>query len=134
MSFSTSTGMMTLAFSGLEPSQAFLYMDYLGVIGCFENHMIKNLTNVFNLCRKHNLKLHPEKFSFCMHEVTFLGHKCTNKGILPDDRKYDAITKYHVPSDADESRRFVAFCNYYRRFIPNFSHYSRHLTHLCKKM
>jgi len=26
-----------------------------------------------------------------MHEVTFLGHKCTDKGILPHDKKYDAI-------------------------------------------
>jgi len=49
--------------------------------------MIKNLTNVFELLRKNNLKLHPKKFSFFMHKVTFLGHNCTNKGILPDDKK-----------------------------------------------
>jgi len=124
---------MTLAYSGLKPSQASLYVDDLLVIGCSENHMIKNLTNVFNLCRKHNIKLHPEKCSFSRHEVTFSGHKFTIKGILPDDKKYDAITKYPVPSDADASRRFVAFYNYYRSFIPSFSHYSRDLTHLCKK-
>jgi len=98
--------MMTLAYSGLKPSQASLYVDDLLVIGCSENHMIKNLTNVFNLCRKHNIKLHPEKCSFSRHEVTFSGHKFTIKGILPDDKKYDAITKYPVPSDADASRRF----------------------------
>jgi len=50
--------MMTIAFSGIEPSQAFLYMDDLIVIGCSEKRMIKNLTNVFNLFGKHNLKLH----------------------------------------------------------------------------
>jgi len=33
--------MMTIAFSGLEPSQAFLYMDDLMVIGCSEKHIIK---------------------------------------------------------------------------------------------
>jgi len=33
--------MMTIALSGLEPSQAFLYMDYLIVIGCSEKHMLK---------------------------------------------------------------------------------------------
>jgi len=52
--------MMTTAFSGIEPSQAFLYMDDLIVIGCSEKHMIQNPTNVFDLCRKNNLKLHPE--------------------------------------------------------------------------
>jgi len=52
-----------------------------------------------------------------MHEVTFLGHKCTDKGILPDDKEYDVIKNYPVPHDADSASRFVAFCNCYRRFI-----------------
>jgi len=43
-----------------------------------------------------------------MHEVTFLGHKCTDKGILPDDKKYDVIKNYLVPHGADSARRFVA--------------------------
>jgi len=68
-----------------------------------------------------------------MHEVTFLGHKCTDKGVLPDDKKFDVIKNYPVPHDADSARRFVAFCNYYRRFIKNFADYSRHITRLCKK-
>lgn len=35
--------MMTLAFSGLSPSPAFLYMDDLVVIGCSQEHMLQNL-------------------------------------------------------------------------------------------
>ena len=125
--------MMTLAFSGLKPSQAFLYMDDLVVLGCSEKHMLSNLTDVFELCRKYNLKLNPDKCSFFMHEVTFLGHKCTNQGILPDDSKFAAIRDYPIPKDAEEARRFVAFCNYYRRFIKNFAEFARHLTYLTKK-
>jgi len=73
---------MTLAFSGLESSSTCRV-----VVGCTDNHMIKNLTTAFNPRRKHNLKLHPEKCSFCMHKVRFLGYKCTTKGILPDENK-----------------------------------------------
>jgi len=43
-------------------------MDDLIVIGCSEKHMLKNLTDVFEKCRKYNLKIHPEKFSFFMHQ------------------------------------------------------------------
>jgi len=68
-----------------------------------------------------------------MHEVTFFGLKCTDKGILPDDKKYDVIMNYAEPHNADSSRRFVAFCNYYRHFIKNFAEYSRHIIRLCKK-
>jgi len=118
---------MTIGISGLEPSPTFLFKDDLNVIGCSEHHIIKNLTIVFEPCSKNNLKLHPQKSSFFMHEVAFLGHKCTDKGILPYDNKYDVIMNYPVPHDADSARRFVEFCNYYRRFIKNFGDYSRHI-------
>jgi len=125
--------MMTFAFAGLAPAQAFLYMDDLIVLGCSEKHMIKNLRDVFSMCRKHNLKLHPDKCSFFMREVTFLGHKCTDHGILPDDSKFKIILNYPRPQNADQAKRFVAFCNYYRKFIKNFAEHSRHITKLCKK-
>ena len=88
--------MMTIAFAGLEP----IYMDDL---------MIKNLTDVFVICSKYNLMLHPEKCSFFIYDVTFLGHKWI--GVLPDDKKFKVIKNYPVPHDADSVRRFVAFCN-----------------------
>ncbi|WP_369123418.1 RNase H-like domain-containing protein, partial [Salmonella enterica] len=43
------------------------------------------------------------------------------------------MKNYPVPYDADSATRFVAFCNFYRRFIKNFANYSRHITRLCKK-
>lgn len=125
--------MMTIAFSGLEPEQAFLYMDDIVVVGCSEQHMLKNLRTVFEICRKFNLKLHPDKCTFFGHEVTFLGHKCTDRGILPDDSKYKTIESYPRPKNADETKRFVAFCNYYRRFIANFAKHALPLTRLTRK-
>lgn len=125
--------MMSMAFSGLDPGQAFLYMDDLVVIGCSEKHMLTNLRSVFRLCRKYNLKLHPDKCEFFRHEVTYLGHKCTDRGILPDSTKYEIIENYPRPKTADDIKRFVAFCNYYRRFIANFASYSLPLTRLTRK-
>jgi len=59
--------MMTIAFAGLEPSQDFLYMDDLIVIGCSEKHMLKNLTDVFEKCRKYNLNYFQKNVHFlCM--------------------------------------------------------------------
>ena len=125
--------MMSLAFSGLGPNRAFVYMDDLIVIGCSENHMLANLKAVFDICRKTNLKLHPDKCSFFNAEVTFLGHKCTSNGILPDDSKFEKISNYPKPTNADEAKRFIAFVNYYRRFIPNFTHHAIHITRLTRK-
>jgi len=46
-----------------------------------------------------------------MLEVTFLGQKCTDKGILPDNKKFDFILNYPVPHDSDSARRFIEFGN-----------------------
>lgn len=125
--------MITLAFSGLSPLNYFIYLDDLILIASTEKRMYENLEDVFKICRKYNLKLNPDKCQFFLKEVTYLGHKCTENGILPDESKFDVITHYPRPTDADSARRFVAFCNYYRRFIPHFTHYSYHLTRLTKK-
>lgn len=125
--------MMTIAFSGLPPDQAFIYMDDLIVIGFSENQHINNLENVFKVCRKTNLKLNPEKCEFFKREIIFLGHNCTADGLKPDPKKIEAVKKYPTPNDKDAVKRFVAFANYYRRFIANFSTITHPLTHLLKK-
>lgn len=125
--------MMTIAFSGLSPQQSFIYMDDLIVIGSTENQHLHNLENVFEMCRQHNLKLNPEKCDFFKNEVTFLGHNCTSDGLKPDSKKLDTIHAYPRPENKDDVRRFVAFANYYRRFIKNFSIITYPLTSLLKK-
>ncbi len=125
--------MMSLAFSGLTPEKAFLYMDDLIVIGCSKNHHISNLISVFENCRKFNLKLNPKKCNLFRHEVTYLGHKCTDKGVSVDDSKISSIQKYPIPKDANETRRFVAFANYYRKFIKNFAEITQPLNKLTRK-
>lgn len=125
--------MMSIAFSGITPDRAFVYMDDLIVLGCSVNHHLENLKKVFQTCRKYNLKLNPEKCLFFRKDVTYLGHKITDNGILPDESKYDVIYKYPVPDSPEAVKRFVAFCNYYRRFIPNFAELSHPLNKLTRK-
>lgn len=125
--------MMALAFAGASTIKCFLYMDDIIVIGCSERHHLNNLKAVFEICRKFNLKLNPEKCEFFRTEVTYLGHKCTDKGIFPDDSKIDTVKNYPVPSNKDEVKRFVAFMNYYRRFIPNFAGLARPLNSLTRR-
>lgn len=65
--------------------------------------------------------------------MTYLGHKITDKGILPDDSKFEAVKNYPRPTNTDEVRRFVAFCNYYRKFVSKFADIVRPLNILLKK-
>lgn len=53
--------MMAIAFAGLKPDQAFLYMDDIIVIGCSENHQLNNIKDVFDTCRKYKFEIEPRK-------------------------------------------------------------------------
>lgn len=125
--------MMTIALSGLPPECAFLYIDDILVVGCSVNHHLNNLETVFQRLRKHNLKLNPSKCHFFRHDVTYLGHHISENGILSDSTKYKIIENFPRPKTADEVRRFVAFCTYYRRFIPNFAEIAHPLNRLLRK-
>lgn len=112
----------------------FVYIDDIVVIGCSVNHHFKNLSRVFERLRHYNLNLNPMKCNFFRTEVTYLGHKITNHGILPDDSKCKVIKGFPRPTNADEVRRFVAFCNYYRIFVPDFANVAKPLNDLLKKI
>lgn len=130
---SSFTRMMTLAFSGLEPNQAFIYMDDIIIIGFSEQNHLKNIHDIFETCRKFNLRINPLKCDFFKHEVDFLGHKCTANGLLPDQSKIHSIVNYPKPKDKAEAKRFVAMANYYRRFIKNFATLTKPLSELTRK-
>jgi len=124
--------MLTIALTGLDAS-AFLYVDDIIVYGCSLKHHNSNLEKVFKRLQQYNLKLNPEKCNFLSEKVIYLGHLITAKGIQTDPSKHKHILEYPIPKNADEVRRFVAFCNYYRRFIKNFAEIAKPLNNLLKK-
>lgn len=85
-----------------------------------KQHNLKNLSSVCDILRKFNSKINPDKCNSFRTEETFVNHKCTSNGLLLDDSKISAVRNYTVSIDKDAVKRFVAFANYYRRFIPLF--------------
>lgn len=125
--------MMSMAFAGATEAQHFLYIDDIIVVGRSIEHHLKNLRAIFQKCRDRNLKLNPEKCVFFKPEVTYLGHICSEQGILPDSQKLRAMELYPRPTDKDAVKRFVAFANYYRKFLYHFASVSQCLNNLTRK-
>lgn len=124
--------MLSITLAGLD-ANAFLYVDDIIIFGCSMKHHNDNLIKVFERLRQYNLKLNPQKCNFLQPEVVYLGHLITANGICTDPKKFDSIKNYPIPKNADESKRFVAFCNYYRRFIKDFASIAKPLNELSKK-
>lgn len=125
--------LMTIAMSGLTYEKCFVYLDDLVIFGRnLEGHN-KNLIDVFERLRKVNLKLNPIKCNFLKKELLYLGHTVSADGISPDKTKIKVVENYPTPKSTEEVKRFVAFCNYYRKFVKNFAEITIPLNNLCRK-
>lgn len=125
--------MITLAMAGLNYEKCLIYLDDLIVFGRNLTIHNKNLQDVFERLRQVNLKLNPVKCDFLKKEILYLGHVISNEGIMPDPAKISAVQNYPVPTNSDEVKRFVAFTNYYRKFIPKFAEIAYPLNKLTRK-
>lgn len=125
--------LMTVAMSGLNYDKCFVYLDNLICFGRNLEIHNKNLLDILYRLRKVNLKLNPDKCDFLRKEILYLGHVVSADGIKPDPGKIKALSEYPVPKNSDELKRFIAFANYYRKFIRNFAEICIPLNNLCCK-
>ena len=116
-----------------------LYKDvlvYLDDIVCFseefEDHL-KTLEWVLNKLLKSKLKLKAPKCKFAYNKVKYLGHIVSEAGVSPDPNKLHAILDYAPPKNAKQVKQILGSFNFYRKFISNFSKYSKCLTDLTRK-
>ena len=121
------------ALRGMNYYNALVYVDdIISFSQCFESHL-ENLKAIFEHLDNAGLKLHPAKCSFCVKEVTYLGHKISKHGVLPDPKKIEVVKEYPCPSSVKEVRAFLGLANYYRKFVQNYSTIASPLTSLLAK-
>ena len=130
MSFQAS---MSLVLKGLNWKFVLCYIDDILIFSSNFQEQITHLNEVFQRFREANVTLKPNKCNFCVDKVMFLGHTITEKGVLVDNAKTDKIKNYPVPKSQKELRAFLGRCNYYRRFVKNFSKIAVPLNSLFKK-
>ena len=62
-----------------------------------------------------------------------MGHLITPDGIGPNKKNIEAVTSFPPPAKIKDVRAFRGLCNYYRRFIKNYSVLAGQLLQLLKK-
>ena len=82
--------------------------DLKGVINIADDILIfgkdveehdRNLTALLDKALEVNLTLNPKKLKFKCTSVPFFGNILTDKGILPDPKKVEAIKQWPVPQN-----------------------------------
>ena len=86
----------------------------------FEQHL-NHIKIVFEELEKANLKLNPEKCEWCLLELKIFGHVISHNKIGVDPEKIKVINDRLAPKNVKQVQSFIGMCNWYRRFILNFS-------------
>lgn len=97
-----------------------------------ETHQ-KHVCSVLARLKTHSLFVKPEKCSFHVKQVPFLGYLISDTGLTMDPAKIQAILDWAPPSDLKAVQRFLGFANFYRKFIKNFATIAHPITSLTRK-
>ena len=79
------------------------------------------------------LYLNPNKLHLYCKHVRYLGCIVGNHSLSMDPRKVDAVMDMATPKDATGVRQLVGMCQFYRRWIVDFSGTTAPLTDMLKK-
>ena len=96
-----------------------LYLDDILITGKTNQEHLNNLAAVLQRLAAAGMKLKPEKCSFVLPEVEYLGHKISEKGLQPTTQKVRAIVEASQPTNVSQLKSFLGMLNYYGKFLPN---------------
>ncbi len=111
-----------------------VYMDDIGIATRTDmNGHRAAVRDVLQVALDHDLYFKPEKCTFHVPSMDYLG-VILEKGVTRmDPVKIAGIDRWPTPKNVTEVRRAVGFFNFYRPFIKGFAHIARPLHQLTRK-
>lgn len=99
-----------------------IYQDDVLILTRDRDSHLKVLREVLTTLRGKGIKLNVKKCKFMCSEVDYLGHIFDRQGVHPNPDKIKSILDAPAPGNVKQLQAFLGLCNYYSRFLPNFSH------------
>ena len=118
---------MDRLLKGMAYKIALAYLDDIIVYGMTFVEVMNRLARVFSRIRMAGLKLKPKKCTFFQKQTLYLGHVVSEEGVQCDPDKIEKVKTWPRPRNGREALRFLGFCNYYNRFIKDFSRLAKPL-------
>ena len=98
----TFSRLMDRVLSGLHWEMCLFYLDDIIIFSSTWEEHLARLRQAFERLRHANLKLGAEKCAFAAKEVSYLGHRVTEEGLLPDPALLTPIREIPPPKTATE--------------------------------
>jgi len=81
----------------------------------------KIVEEVLRRSEKNDLYVKPEKYTWKVRKIGFLGVVIGPSGIEIEKEKVNGVLSWPKPKNVKDVRKFLGLTNYYRRFIKDFA-------------
>lgn len=109
-----------------------VFIDDILIWGAIGEEHDDAVRKTLAVLENYGILLNMQKCRFKQKEITFLGHKLSEEGILPTDLKVRSILQCRAPQRKEELRSFLGLVIYVSRFIPNLATENHPLRQLLK--
>ena len=109
--------MMTKIFEPQLGRSIEVYIDDMVVKSKVVSEQMGDLTNIFEILRKHKLRLNASKCSFGVGSGKFFGYMVTHRGIKVNPDQIKAIKGLQSPRNSKEVQKLTGMTAALNRFI-----------------
>ena len=113
--------MMTRMFEPQLGKSIEIYIDDMVVKSKLESKYVNDLENIFEILKRHKLRLNASKCSFGVGLGTFLGYMVTHQGIKVNPNQIKAINSLQPPRNPKEVQKLTGMTVALNRFISQFA-------------
>ncbi|KAF8643076.1 hypothetical protein AX14_009643 [Amanita brunnescens Koide BX004] len=99
-----------------------IYMDNILIHVKMKEQLVRRTKQVLDQLKKHDLYLNLDKCCFEKEEVKYLGCVISHDTIKMDPIKLSGIRDWPPLTTVKQTRSFLGFGNFYRKFISGFAH------------
>ena len=78
---------------------------------------LENVKAVLQKLRDAKFYVKKSKCEFASEEIDFVGFRVSAKGVRTHPEKIEALTKWPVPKNVADVRRFTGYTNFYQKFV-----------------
>src|SRR5271163_3711112 len=128
---------VTKALGRLIGKICHIYLDDIIIWSATMEEHEANVSRVLQALADAQLYCNPKKTFLYQHELNFLGHNISQRGIEADNSKTERVLNWPVPKSATQVRQFLGLGSYIAVFLPTIADQTAILTALthkdCKK-
>jgi len=110
-----------------------VYIDDILIHAPMKKQLHKTTKEVLKILQEHDLYLKPEKCQFAKQRLSYLRYIISPDQVQMDPIKLKGISNWPTPLTIKELRKFLGFCNFYRKFIKDYTKIALPINQLVKK-